>query len=59
MGIEIRQANRNDEPMRQNLTKLYAHDFSEFMDVYFGPDGRCDRRFDSTTRSRANVRKRP
>src|ERR1700733_14417185 len=38
--IEILAASREQEPILANLLELYIHDFSEFLSVELGPDGR-------------------
>jgi predicted acetyltransferase len=38
--IEIVPAAPEQEPILANLLEFYAHDFSEFMDLELGPDGR-------------------
>ena len=38
--VEIISASREQEPILANLLELYAHDFSEFMELEIGPDGR-------------------
>jgi len=40
MGIEVVPAQRDQEPILANLLELYAHDFSEFVDLDLGEDGR-------------------
>ncbi len=39
-GIELVPAAQGQEPVLANLLELYAHDFSEFVDLTIGPDGR-------------------
>ena len=38
--VEIIPAPAEQEPVLANLLELYAHDFSEFVDLEIGPDGR-------------------
>lgn len=38
--VEVVPAAREQEPVLANLLELYAHDFSEFVDIKIGPDGR-------------------
>lgn len=38
--VEIIPASADQEPILANLMELYAHDFSEFVDLELGPDGR-------------------
>ena len=38
--IEVLAAAREHESILANLLELYVHDFSEFLDVELGPDGR-------------------
>ncbi len=38
--IEAIAASREQEPILANLLELYIHDFSEFLNVHPGPDGR-------------------
>jgi predicted acetyltransferase len=38
--VEIIPASAEQEPILANLFELYAHDFSEFMELELGPDGR-------------------
>src|SRR5712664_3525928 len=38
--IEVIRAAAEQEPVMANLLELYAHDFSEFHDVYLRNDGR-------------------
>ena len=40
MRIEVLAATTEQEPVRANLLELYAHDFSEFVDLKIGVDGR-------------------
>lgn len=40
MNVEVIQASAEREPILANLFELYAHDFSEFIDLRLGPDGR-------------------
>lgn len=40
MKIEVLPATREQEPVLANLLELYAHDFSEFLDLRIGEDGR-------------------
>lgn len=40
VSVEIIPASREQEPLLANLLELYAHDFSEFMDLELGADGR-------------------
>lgn len=39
-GVEVLAAAPEDEPVLANLLELYAHDFSEFIDLQLQPDGR-------------------
>ncbi|HEX9936297.1 MAG TPA: GNAT family N-acetyltransferase [Longimicrobium sp.] len=39
-GVEVVRAAAEHEPVLGNLLELYAHDFSEFVDVQLRPDGR-------------------
>jgi predicted acetyltransferase len=39
-GIEVLLAEAAQEPVVANLLELYAHDFSEFIDLQLQPDGR-------------------
>lgn len=39
-GVELVPATRAEEPVLANLLELYAHDFSEFVDLAIGDDGR-------------------
>jgi predicted acetyltransferase len=39
---ELIPATPDQEPILANLLELYAHDFSEFLDLELGPDGRFD-----------------
>ena len=39
-GVEIIPALPEQEPVLANLLELYAHDFSEFVDLRLGADGR-------------------
>ena len=38
--VEIIAASPEQEPVLANMLELYIHDFSEFMDLKLGPDGR-------------------
>ena len=38
--LEVLPATPEQEPILANLLELYAHDFSEFIDLRLGPDGR-------------------
>ena len=38
--VELVPAGREQEPILANLLELYSHDFSEFVDLELGPDGR-------------------
>jgi len=38
--VELCPATPDHEPILANLIELYAHDFSESIDVELGPDGR-------------------
>ena len=38
--VEVTPATFDDQPVLSNLMELYAHDFSEFMELELGPDGR-------------------
>lgn len=40
MQIEVLPATTEDAPVLANLLELYAHDFSEFLDLKIGVDGR-------------------
>ena len=40
MDVEVVPALPEQGPMLANLLELYAHDFSEFVDLTLGPDGR-------------------
>jgi predicted acetyltransferase len=40
MDVEVVPAAPEQEPILANLFELYAHDFSEFLDLTLGPDGR-------------------
>lgn len=40
MDIEIISATQEQEPILANLLELYSHDFSEFVELKLGPDGR-------------------
>ena len=40
MHIEIVTATPEQEPVLANLLELYIHDFSEYVDLDIGPDGR-------------------
>jgi predicted acetyltransferase len=40
INIEIIPALQEQEPILANLLELYAHDFSEFLDLKLGADGR-------------------
>ena len=39
-NVEIIPATPEQEPVLANLLELYAHDFSEFVELTLGPDGR-------------------
>ncbi|HEY0015389.1 MAG TPA: GNAT family N-acetyltransferase [Longimicrobium sp.] len=39
-GVEVFLAEAAQEPVVANLLELYAHDFSEFIDLQLQPDGR-------------------
>ena len=39
-NIEVRAAAAEEESILANLVELYAHDFSEFLDIEINPDGR-------------------
>jgi predicted acetyltransferase len=39
-GVEVIPAPPEQEPVLANLLELYAHDFSEFVDLQLGADGR-------------------
>ena len=39
-NIEVCVAAAEEEPILANLLELYAHDFSEFLDIKMSPDGR-------------------
>ena len=38
--VEVIPATRSDQPIVANLMELYIHDFSEFLPIFPGPDGR-------------------
>lgn len=38
--IELAPATRKQQPILANLLELYIHEFSEFLDIDIGPDGR-------------------
>jgi predicted acetyltransferase len=40
VSVEIVPALPEQEPILANMLELYAHDFSEFLDLKLGPDGR-------------------
>jgi len=40
VDVEIFPALPEQEPILANMLELYAHDFSEFIDLKLGPDGR-------------------
>lgn len=40
LQVEVIPATVEQAPILANLLQLYAHDFSEFHDVEFGPDGK-------------------
>jgi len=40
MDVEVISALPEHEPILANMFELYAHDFSEFVDIQLGPDGR-------------------
>ena len=40
LGVELVAASRDQEPILANLLELYIHDFSEFIPVDLGADGR-------------------
>lgn len=40
IGVEIIPASPEQEPVLANMLELYAHDFSEFVDLKLGADGR-------------------
>lgn len=40
MNVEVIRAAPEQEPVLANLFELYAHDFSEFVELRLGPDGR-------------------
>jgi predicted acetyltransferase len=40
VDVEIVPASQEQEPILANMLELYAHDFSEFMDLKLGADGR-------------------
>ena len=40
MDVEVIPARPEQAPILANLLELYAHDFSEFIDLTLGPDGR-------------------
>src|ERR1044072_3049496 len=39
-AVEVIPAPLDQRPVLANLLELYAHDFSEFVDLNLGPDGR-------------------
>ena len=39
-GVEVLRATPEQEPALANLLELYAHDFSEFLDIELEPNGR-------------------
>lgn len=39
-NVEVIIASPEQEPILANMLELYVHDFSEFMDLKLGPDGR-------------------
>jgi predicted acetyltransferase len=39
-GVEVRRAAAEEQTIMMNLLQLYAHDFSEFIDLQLQPDGR-------------------
>lgn len=39
-NVEVLTASPEQEPVLANMLELYVHDFSEFMDLKLGPDGR-------------------
>ncbi|HYR09449.1 MAG TPA: GNAT family N-acetyltransferase [Longimicrobium sp.] len=39
-GVEVRRAAAEEQAIVMNLLQLYAHDFSEFIDLQLQPDGR-------------------
>ena len=41
-GVEVIPAMREQQPVLANLLQLYIYDFSEFLDLATGPDGRFD-----------------
>jgi predicted acetyltransferase len=38
--VKVLAASPEDEPVLANLLELYSHDFSEFIELTLGPDGR-------------------
>jgi predicted acetyltransferase len=40
IGVEVIPAPPEQEPVLANMIELYAHDFSEFVDLKLGADGR-------------------
>src|SRR5215208_4552222 len=40
MDVEVIAASPEQEPVLANLFELYSHDFSEFVELTLGPDGR-------------------
>lgn len=40
LNVEVIPALKEQEPILANLLELYAHDFSEFLDLKLGADGR-------------------
>jgi predicted acetyltransferase len=38
--VEVIPATKEQEPILANLLELYSHDFSQFIDLNLGPDGR-------------------
>lgn len=39
-GVEVTRAKEEEAPVLANLLELYAHDFSELVELRLGPDGR-------------------
>src|SRR5271170_3471900 len=40
LHVEVLAATREQEPILANLLELYVHDFSQFLDLHMGEDGR-------------------
>ena len=39
-NLVVRRATEAERPILENLLELYIHDFSEFLSVHIGPDGK-------------------